>query len=151
VEALVDGADFAKGSRFTSGGGSSDLTPLRRIGARALTGIVNLLFHTNYTDLCYGYNAFWRDCLDELAITSCGFEVETLININVAKAGLAVAEVPSLERPRLNGESHLHTVRDGFRVLRTIVRERLRRRERQAREARLPVEAEAPLPVVAAG
>ena len=128
VRALTNGADFAKGSRFVSGGGSADITPVRRVGARALTALVNLLFRTSYTDLCYGYNAFWRRCLDQLTITSCGFEIETLINIGVARAGLEVAEVPSYEAVRLNGESHLRTIRDGLRVLRTILRERLRRR-----------------------
>ena len=32
VGALVAGADFAKGSRFASGGGSDDITPGRRLG-----------------------------------------------------------------------------------------------------------------------
>ena len=41
------------------------------------------------------------------------------------KAGLVVHEVPSYEHPRLHGASNLHAIRDGSRVLRTIVRERL--------------------------
>jgi glycosyltransferase involved in cell wall biosynthesis len=127
VDALIGGADFVKGSRFLLGGGSADFTPLRRVGARLLTRLVNLAFRTRYTDLCYGYNAFWRDCLGQLEITSDGFEVETLLNIKVARAGLNVAEVPSTEQLRLNGESHLRVVRDGLRVLRTIIRERVRR------------------------
>jgi glycosyltransferase involved in cell wall biosynthesis len=127
VQALLGGADFVKGSRFLPGAASVDITPLRRAGARFLTGLVNIAFGTHYTDLCYGYNAFWRHCLEHLPITSDGFEVETLLNIGVAKAGLAVAEVPSVEQLRLNGESHLRVVRDGLRVLRTIFRERIRR------------------------
>jgi glycosyltransferase involved in cell wall biosynthesis len=127
VGALLAGADFAKGSRFAAGGGSVDITPLRRIGNRFLNRIVNLLFGTRYTDLCYGYNAFWADVLPTLNVTCDGFEVETLMNVRVAKAGLAVAEVPSIEQERIHGVSKLHPVRDGLRVLRTIVRERLRR------------------------
>ncbi len=56
-----------------------------------------------------------------------GFEIETIINVRVARAGLRMTEVPSFERPRLHGESNLNAVRDGLRVLRTIARERLRR------------------------
>jgi glycosyltransferase involved in cell wall biosynthesis len=127
VEALMEGVDFAKGTRFGEGAGSSDITRLRSAGNRVLNRIVNLLFGTAYSDLCYGYNAFWRHCLDAVKVDCTGFEVETLINIRVARAGLKVREVPSFERSRIHGESNLHTFRDGGRVLRTILRERVRR------------------------
>ncbi|HEX6391149.1 MAG TPA: glycosyltransferase family 2 protein [Solirubrobacteraceae bacterium] len=127
VAALIEGADFAKGSRFARGGGSTDITPLRRAGNSVLNATVNALFGTHYTDLCYGYNAFWRHCLDHMHVTCDGFEVETVINVRVARSGLTVREVPSVEHERLHGESKLHVVRDGTRVLKTIVRERLRR------------------------
>jgi glycosyltransferase involved in cell wall biosynthesis len=126
VAALVAGADFAKGSRFRPGGGSADITRLRGAGNRVLNGIVNVLFGTSYTDLCYGYNAFWRHCLDAMNVDCTGFEVETLINIRVARAGLLIEEVPSYERERIHGQSNLRTFRDGWRVLRTILRERAR-------------------------
>jgi glycosyltransferase involved in cell wall biosynthesis len=132
VAALVAGADFAKGSRFRSGGGSADITALRRLGNRGLNGVVNLLFGTSYSDLCYGYNAFWRHCLDVIAVDCTGFEVETLINIRIARAGLVTREVPSYESQRIHGNSNLRTFRDGWRVLRTIVRERVRFVPRQS-------------------
>jgi glycosyltransferase involved in cell wall biosynthesis len=127
VKALMRGADFAKGTRFNRNGGSSDITPLRSVGNRALSGAVNLLFGTAYSDLCYGYNAFWRHCLPAMDVDCTGFEVETLINIRIARAGLKVREVPSFERDRIHGQSNLNTFRDGGRVLKTILRERLRR------------------------
>jgi glycosyltransferase involved in cell wall biosynthesis len=132
VEALMNGADFAKGSRYLDGGGSSDITGLRSLGNRTLGGTVNLLYGTRYSDLCYGYNAFWRHCLPAMNVDCDGFEVETLINIRIARAGLRIAEVPSFERDRIHGESNLNTFRDGFRVLRTIMRERFRRAPRPA-------------------
>jgi glycosyltransferase involved in cell wall biosynthesis len=127
VETLMAGADFAKGTRFREGGGSSDITQLRRIGNRGLNGVVNGLFRTSYSDLCYGYNAFWRHCLGAMNVDCTGFEVETLINIRIARAGLDIHEVPSFERERMHGQSNLRTFRDGWRVLRTILRERVRR------------------------
>jgi glycosyltransferase involved in cell wall biosynthesis len=128
LDALFDGADFAKGSRFTDGGGSADITPVRKLGNRFLNGTVNALFGTRYSDLCYGYNAFWSDVRPTLNVDCAGFEVETLINVRVAKAGLNVAEVPSVEHERIHGVSKLHPIRDGLRVLRTILSERFARR-----------------------
>jgi glycosyltransferase involved in cell wall biosynthesis len=124
VDALVDGADFVKGSRFMRGGGSSDISPLRRAGNRALCKTVNRLFGTNYSDLCYGYNAGWRESIERLAIDCDGFEVETVFSIRSATTGLRVTEVPSFELPRLHGRSNLRPMRDGLRVLRAILRER---------------------------
>jgi glycosyltransferase involved in cell wall biosynthesis len=128
VEALLDGSDFAKGSRYARGGSSADITRLRSAGNKTLALAVNVLFRTRYTDLCYGYNAFWRHCLPYMNVTCDGFEVETLIHVRIARAGLNVSEVGSVEHARLHGESKLHAVRDGFRVLCTIVRERVSQR-----------------------
>jgi glycosyltransferase involved in cell wall biosynthesis len=140
VNALKEGADFAKGSRFMPGAGSSDISRVRQMGNYLLNKIVNVLYGTRYTDLCYGYNAFRRDCLSVISLeageidgadsTSMlwgdGFEVETLINVRIAKAGLRVAEVPSFERTRHFGASNLNAFSDGIRVLRTIHAERVR-------------------------
>ena len=126
LEALDQGAQFAKGTRFAQGGGSQDITRMRRTGNAVLTRLVNLLFRTKYSDLCYGYNAFLAECLPHLKIDCNGFEVETLINIRLAKARLRVTEVPSFEHARISGRSNLNAVRDGWRVLRTIVSERIK-------------------------
>lgn len=123
VGSLVTGADFVKGSRYAAGGGSDDLTFSRRFGNKMLTGLVNVMYGTQYTDLCYGYNAFWARHLDVLNLDCDGFEVETLMNVRAAKAGLKVHEVPSHERCRIHGESNLRAIRDGMRVLKTILRE----------------------------
>jgi glycosyltransferase involved in cell wall biosynthesis len=135
VEALIKGADFAKGTRFVEGGGSSDITATRRWGNRMLNRAANMLFGTRYTDLCYGYNAFWTHFLPALELDASGttadrklwgdgFEIETIINTRIAKAGLHIVEVPSYEFERIHGESNLNTWRDGFRVLRALLTER---------------------------
>ena len=124
VEVLMEGNDFAKGSRFMRGGGSEDITLLRRLGNYGLSTFVNVLFWTQFSDLCYGYNAFWKHCLDLVEVDCDGFEVETLINLRMRKANLKIVEVASFEHPRIYGESNLRTFRDGWRVLKTIVKER---------------------------
>ena len=128
VEALEAGADFAKGSRYMDGGGSADITRLRSLGNTVLSGTANMLHGTEFTDLCYGYNAFWARCLPFISLDVPGFEVETLINLRMASAGMKIVEVPSYEKLRMHGESNLNTFRDGFRVLGTILREARRRR-----------------------
>jgi glycosyltransferase involved in cell wall biosynthesis len=127
VGALLAGADFVKGSRFASGGGSDDITLTRRIGNWVLSGLVNRLFGTRYTDLCYGYNAFWARHLPALSLDCDGFEVETVMNIRAARAGLRVHEVPSHEYSRMHGLSNLHIVKDGWRIAKVIVGERFSR------------------------
>jgi hypothetical protein len=128
VEALEAGADFAKGSRFLEGGGSADITRMRQLGNTFLSGTANVLHGTHFTDLCYGYNAFWARCLPFISLDVPGFEVETLINLRIAGAGMKITEVPSYEADRLHGQSNLKTFRDGFRVLGTILGEARRRR-----------------------
>jgi hypothetical protein len=132
VAALVQGTDYAKGSRFAPGGGSSDITRFRAAGNHVLNALTALVHRTSYTDLCYGFNAFWRRILPVLALEvgaagerrwGDGFEVETLINIRVHSAGLKVTEVPSFEGARLHGASNLHAFADGWRVLSIIARE----------------------------
>jgi Glycosyl transferase family 2 len=148
VSALVAGADFAKGSRFTPGGGSDDITLLRKTGNAGLNGVANALFGTNYSDLCYGYNAFWADLLPVLDLPSTeapapaegmlwgdGFEIETVLNCRVAAAGLKITEVPSIERQRVFGDTNLRTFADGARVLRTLLAEH-RRADRRKSERR---------------
>ncbi len=132
VDALVHGADYAKGSRFKAGGGSSDITRFRAAGNHVLNLVTGMVHRTAYTDLCYGFNAFWRRILSVLALEigdgnerrwGDGFEVETLINIRVHSAGLKVTEVASYEGPRLHGASNLRAFSDGWRVLSIIARE----------------------------
>jgi hypothetical protein len=123
IGALVAGGDFAKGTRAIQGGGSHDMTLLRRLGNRGLTHLANVLHGTHYSDLCYGYNAFWRLCLPQLNVDIDGFEVETLLNLRAAKSGLRVVEVASFELSRIHGKSNLRTFKDGWLVLATILRE----------------------------
>jgi Glycosyl transferase family 2 len=125
VDYLEAGYDLVKGTRFTDGGGSADITWLRRFGNRLLTQAVNYLYGECFTDLCYGYLAFRKEALRVLGLCASGFEIETEIVVNAVRTGLRIGEVPSHESRRLNGESNLRTFRDGQRVLRTLIRKRL--------------------------
>jgi glycosyltransferase involved in cell wall biosynthesis len=127
VGALRAGADFAKGSRFLQGAGTADMPFYRRFGNACFVVLVRLLFGGRYSDLCYGYNAFWRDILPSLQLENNGFEIETIMNIRALRARLSVVEVASFESRRMHGMPKLKTIPDGWRVLRAILKERLTR------------------------
>jgi glycosyltransferase involved in cell wall biosynthesis len=129
VGVLLAGADFAKGSRFLHGAGTTDMPFYRKLGNAGFVLLVRLLFGGRYTDLCYGYNAFWSDVVPELQLDGDGFEIETMMNIRALRAGLNVVEVASCEGRRVHGIGRLRTIPDGWRVLRTIQRERCSRRK----------------------
>ena len=108
-------------------------------------------FRTRYSDLCYGYNAFWADLIPLLDLPDHsgpapangrmlwgdGFEIETVINCRFAAAGVSITEVPSVEKLRMFGESNLRAVQDGTRVLRTLVTEWRRARAMRRMERKL--------------
>jgi glycosyltransferase involved in cell wall biosynthesis len=125
LSALIAGADLVKGSRTIQGAGSADITWFRSLGNRGLTLIVRLLYGCAFSDLCYGYIAFWSKHVNRLACDSDGFEIETSINVRALKNKLKIAEVASFESTRIHGFSNLRAIPDGFRILGTILRERL--------------------------
>jgi glycosyltransferase involved in cell wall biosynthesis len=165
VAALMRGYDFVKGSRIAVGGDSDDFSVTRRIGSAMLTWAANRIYGLRWSDMCYGYFAFWADVLPELDMSwerltsrdlaievgeisstpgrrgngdghvwtvpyGDGFEIEAALFLRCVRAGKMMAEIPSVELMRLNGASNLHPVRDGWRVLNAVVRERARRRAR---------------------
>jgi glycosyltransferase involved in cell wall biosynthesis len=124
ITPLLEGFDFVKGSRFLPGVGTKDMPFSRVFGNRVFTILVNVLYGTKFTDLCYGYNAFWKQIFRENKLTYDGFEIETEMYIRAHKGKAKIREVPSFEHARINGNGGLRTFRDGWRILRTIIRER---------------------------
>lgn len=123
VEALINGADYAKGSRFARGGSSDDITPLRRIGNWSFVALANGLFGSRFSDITYGFNAVWRRHHILLAPEIDGWAHEIIANIRAYRRGLRVVEVPSLEAERVAGEAKLRTFSAGWTILRAIVGE----------------------------
>lgn len=125
LKRIYSGADIVKGSRLIGGGGSNDLSMIRRFGNSLFIFLVNIIWKLNFTDLCYGFIAFRKDAAKKLSpiLRSKGFNIETEIIIKSKKLGLKIVEVPSLELKRLFGKSKLNAFRDGLKILLTIVRE----------------------------
>lgn len=138
--ALIDvGYDLVKGSRTACGGGSHDLTLVRFLGNKMLCWLGNCLYSTAWTDLCYGYMALRRSCIPLLTLNGTGFEIEAEILVRAALAKLRMAELPSIEMPRRFGDSHLNAMRDGTRVLRTMLGVRFAPRSRRAAQSLRPI------------
>jgi glycosyltransferase involved in cell wall biosynthesis len=122
IAGIESGHDICMGSRFLAGGGTGDMPVHRRLGNRLFVALVNLLYGSHYTDLCYGYRSFANGVAQKLRLEEKGFGIETEINIKAQKKRMRVLEVPSYEKPRVRGEAKLHSLRDGYVILRTILK-----------------------------
>ena len=123
IEGIKAGFDVCMGSRFIQGGGTEDMPWYRKLGNKSFALMVNLFWGTNYSDLCYGYKSFRKSSVKKLNLTSIGFAIETEMAIKAAKKKMKILEVPSFEKKRRHGHGKLKTFRDGFIILRTILRE----------------------------
>ena len=128
VHALHDGADFVKGSRALHGGGSSDFTWLRRVGNDGLTRVANVVFGSSYTDITYGFNAYWASTIRHLGRLADGFEFEIQAAIRAVVVGMRTTEVPAHEPARIGGVSKLNPFVDGAAILRILAAEASPRR-----------------------
>lgn len=145
VKTLMEGSDFVKGSRFSPGGGTTDMPRYRKWGNLVFTHMVNILFNATFTDLCYGYHAFWRYCLEMFDLDDVdGFEIDTAIYTRALRARLRITEIPSFEGYRFHGIGKLKTIPDGFRVLRTIIDETLHGMKEEPQELYLGFRGEPP-------
>ncbi len=122
ISGIEAGHDVCLGSRFIAGGGSSDMPIFRVFGNKVFVTLVNLIYGSRYSDMCYGYRSFRKEVLKKLDLREEGFGIETEINIKAQKAHLNTIEVPSFEKKRLHGEAKLHSFRDGYIILRTIAK-----------------------------
>jgi hypothetical protein len=92
IEPLLNGYDFAKGSRFL--GQCPNMPRQRRFANRLFAWLSNILYGTKYTDLCAGFNGFWKKILQQIDPEGTSFLDEPTINIRLKKRGLKVIEVP---------------------------------------------------------
>ena len=94
----------------------------RKFGNEFFVWLVNTRYGSHYTDLCYGYRSFRKSIIKKLDLKEDGFGIETEINIVAVKKQLKVIEIPSTEKKRNAGEGKLRTFKDGYIILRTIIK-----------------------------
>ena len=122
VDDLLSGpCDMINGRRVETGG--ANYRPGHRIGNRVLTGLVKRLFRQGFNDMLSGYKAFSRRYVKSFPALSQGFEIETELIVHALNMKMAVKEIDTPYFSRMEGSaSKLNTWRDGWRILRTIVR-----------------------------
>jgi glycosyltransferase involved in cell wall biosynthesis len=94
-----------------------------RLGNRMLTGCVALMFGGKFTDMLSGYRVFTRRYVKSFPALSVGFETETELTVHALELRMPWSEMdtPYASRPE-GSESKLSTYRDGYRILRMILR-----------------------------
>jgi glycosyltransferase involved in cell wall biosynthesis len=94
-----------------------------RAGNRMLTGFVAHVFGQSFTDMLSGYRVFTRRFVKSFPVLSGGFEIETELTVHALELELPVGEMrtPYYSRPQ-GSASKLSTWRDGYRILRTVLR-----------------------------
>ncbi len=127
IEPLIAGVDFAKGSRLARGR-PQNMPWHRWFGNKVLVSTCNILHGTRYTDVCSGYNAFWKTAFLRLKLVNDNFEMEQEMLVKVKKVGLKVAEVEHETGGRLHGNSKVSAVKQGFTDWFVIIKKRFRGR-----------------------
>jgi glycosyltransferase involved in cell wall biosynthesis len=94
-----------------------------RAGNKLLTGFVANVFGHSFNDMLSGYRVFSRRFVKSFPVLSGGFEIETELTVHALELELPVGEVetPYFARPA-GSASKLSTYRDGWRILRTVLK-----------------------------
>lgn len=122
IAGIETGYDICMGSRFLTGGGSDDMPAIRKFGNWCFVKAVNIIYGSRYTDLCYGYRSFAKNIPKRLGLEEKGFGIEAEISIKAMKKHMKVLEVPSYEKKREGGVAKLLTLRDGWVIIKAIIR-----------------------------
>jgi glycosyltransferase involved in cell wall biosynthesis len=120
-------ADLIIGSRFLGTLEPGSIHPVNRVGNLSLTAFFSLLFGKRITDTQAGYRAIRGDLARSLPLRGSEYEFETEVLAHVLQRGGRVLEVPVTRKPRTAGATDFRRVRNGLRILRTMLRERVRR------------------------
>lgn len=121
IERLVDGnLDMVTGAREDAALGAYRRG--HRFGNALLTGLVTRLFGKQTRDLLSGYRVMSRRFVKSFPALSQGFEIETELTVHAHGLYLPVEEIGTPYGVRgEQSESKLNTIRDGFRILGTII------------------------------
>ena len=122
VAMVQNGCDFAFGSRYAKGSGSKDDTFIRFIGNKIFTFLLRALHGVRLSDALFLYVVAKKQAVLDLNLVERGFEYCVELPIKAHKRGYKYAEIPSFEKAREAGHSKVHVVKDGFRILRAMVK-----------------------------
>lgn len=125
LEVLQEGDDVVLGSRLKGQRDKGAMRRLNVVGNRLLAFMANMLHRTRISDICTGYWGFRREVVEALELDAIGFEIEANIFVEIAKKGCRIGELPVSYRRRLS-PAKLASLRDGFKIGRTLIAKRFR-------------------------
>lgn len=126
LKLLEDGYDMAIASRFMKGGKSDDkevFMPIRGMGNKGFTLLVNLMWQGNFTDTINGFRAVKKDKFLSLAPDSEGFGIEFQLSIRALKRKYKIKEIPTYEGDRIGGQSTARTFSTGLYFIKLLLKE----------------------------
>lgn len=110
IEACVNGADVALGSRYVEGGGTENWGRGRRLVSAGGSLYARTLLGVDIRDLTGGFKCFRRAVLEQIdleAVTSKGYAFQIELTYRALRAGFRVVEVPIVFVDRTHGTSKM--------------------------------------------
>ena len=117
-------ADMVIGDRLTNGTYKKEnKRPFHRFGNNIVKNSINKLFNTNLKDIMTGYRVFNKIFVKNMPVMSPKFEIETEMTLHALDKKFIIKEIPIIYRDRPSGSfSKLNTVKDGIKVIQTIIK-----------------------------
>lgn len=122
IEEMEKGAEMVNGSKFIGTLREGAISWPNYLGNRFMSGMINLLFGVRITDSQSGFRAFDLEKVRRLNLDSSEYEIETEMLIKAIRAGFKIVEVGVTRDKRGAGETSFKRVRNGLRILGTILR-----------------------------
>jgi len=118
---MNDHYDFVSGTRLKGKILPNAMPGLHKyIGNPVLTKILNIFFHSNFSDIHCGLKAFTKESLKKMDLKCIGMEFASEISIKALKNKLKMGGVPITLHPSIGRKPKIHSFRDGWRALRLI-------------------------------
>ena len=121
VAAAEEGAEFVNGSRWKGTLKRGAISFPNRLGNRFMTELLNFRHKAHITDSQAGFRLIARTLLDPSSFRSREYEVETEMLLHAVHRGARIQEVAVTRYPRGEGDTDFRRVRNGVRILVTIL------------------------------
>lgn len=122
LDELKNGNDLVIGNRFKGKMEKGSMKILHRyIGTPMISFLGRKIYKIKVKDFNCGMRAYVTDKVNQLSCKSTGMEYATEMLIKAQKSGLKIREVPiNFYKDKRNSASHLNTVKDGIRHVKTL-------------------------------
>ena len=108
--------DFVFASRYMDGGGSDDDTLLTKVGNFIFSGIGNIFFSLNLSDILYTFLLGKTASFKKLNLQSKDFCLCVEMPIKAKRNKMNFLDTPSYERKRIAGKKKVNEFRDGLKI-----------------------------------